>query len=48
MILKLPNVGLDSFRQSRFERNQPRLTRWDLVLKTGLGEHARPTGHTIG
>src|SRR5664279_1320957 len=41
MIPKLPNVGLDPFRQSRLERNQPRLTRWDLVLKTGFGEHAR-------
>src|ERR1035437_825261 len=44
MIRKLPNVGLDPFRQSRLERNQPRLTRRDLVLKTGLCEHARHHG----
>ena len=34
-------MGLVPFRQSRLERNQPRLTRWDLVLKTGFDEHAR-------
>src|SRR5664279_5858467 len=44
MIRKLPNVGLDPFRQSQLERNQPRLTSWDLVLKTGFGEHARHNG----
>src|ERR1035441_3843514 len=44
MVRKLPSVGLDPFRQSRLERNQPRLTRWDFILKTGLGEHARHHG----
>jgi hypothetical protein len=34
-------VGLVPFRQSRLERKQPRITLWDLILKTGFGEHAR-------
>jgi hypothetical protein len=33
-------VWLDPFQQSRLERNQPHLTLWDLILETGLGEHA--------
>src|ERR1035441_8165196 len=41
-------VGLVPFRQSRLERNQPRLTRWDLVLKTALTNTPGTTGHTIG
>src|ERR1019366_8882411 len=44
MIRKLPSVGLDPFRQSRLERNQPRLTCWDLVLKTAL---ANTPGTTV-
>ena len=41
-------VGLVPFRQSRLERKQPRIARWDLVLKTALANTPGTTGHTIG